>query len=313
MYLFLSADPSCFCWMDRNNWQTICGRLQLDLLLFYLFMKLVSQADLNVPQFLLYSLLLIYAANSELISCLFYWRFCYSLFMITYFIIDAGWSKIERLSSGLFCYRSQESLMYWSAQGNQNRIAKEITQWMPDYAQLSFFRKLQLCVVSTIQHFTSIPNMIFLLLGFLIACIIISDQRFNLLYKLIGTVPFVISLLLTAYYGWFSILKKHNLNYVLPEVTMKSSSQILMQMILFVLSVIYLICMLISIFYIFRDDTKYGGNNMSKVSVSLVFTLVDWSRVLHYYSLLRCLHLEHVFILFSIWHKYGSYQNYLKK
>lgn len=90
--------------------------------------------------------------------------------------------------------------------------------------------------------------MIFLLLGFLIACIIISDQRFNLLYKLIGTVPFVISLLLTAYYGWFSILKKHNLNYVLPEVTMKSSSQILMQMILFVLSVIYLICMLISIF-----------------------------------------------------------------
>ena len=129
---------------------------------------------------------------------------------------------------------------------------------MPDYAQLSFFRKLQLCVVSTIQHFTSIPNMIFLLLGFLIAYIIISDQRFNLLYKLIGTVPFVISLLLTAYYGWFSILKKHNLNYVLPEVTMKSSSQILMQMILFVLSVIYLICMLISIFYIFRDDTKYG-------------------------------------------------------
>ena len=122
----------------------------------------------------------------------------------------------------------------------------------------SFFRKLQLCVVSTIQHFTSIPNMIFLLLGFLIACIIISDQRFNLLYKLIGTVPFVISLLLTAYYGWFNILKKHNLNYVLPEVTMKSSSQILMQMILFVLSVIYLICMLISIFYIFRDDTKYG-------------------------------------------------------
>ena len=45
---------------------------------------------------------------------------------------------------------------------------------------------------------------------------------------------------------------------MLPEVTMKSSSQILMQMILFVLSVIYLICMLISIFYIFRDDTKYG-------------------------------------------------------
>lgn len=225
---------------------------------FYLFMKLVSQADLNVPQFLLYSLLLIYATNSELISCLFL------LAVLLFFVYDH-----------LFYYRRRliknRKVIIWSlllsiagivnvliCPGNQNRIAKEITQWMPDYAQLSFFRKLQLCVVSTIQHFTSIPNMIFLLLGFLIACIIISDQRFNLLYKLIGTVPFVISLLLTAYYGWFNILKKHNLNYVLPEVTMKSSSQILMQMILFVLSVIYLICMLISIFYIFRDDTKYG-------------------------------------------------------
>lgn len=242
----------------------------------------------------------------------FYWRFCYSLFMITYFIIDADWSKIERLSSGLFCYRSQESLMYWSAQGIKIELQKRLHSGCLIMHNYHFQEIAALCCIndSTFYFYSKYDLSI---VRFLIACIIISDQRFNLLYKLIGTVPFVISLLLTAYYGWFNILKKHNLNYVLPEVTMKSSSQILMQMILFVLSVIYLICMLISIFTSSVMTQNMEWNNMSKVSVSLVFTLVDWSRVLHYYSLLRCLHLEHVFILFSIWHKYGSYQNYLKK
>ena len=221
---------------------------------FILFSRMVSKTVLKPYSIFGYSLLLLYAGNSELISCLFL------LAIILFLIYDH-----------LFCDHSmvkQKGFVLWSlilsvigiinvfiCPGNQERITKEITKWMPEYPHLSFFRKLQLCVVSTIQHFTSIPNVIFLLLGFLVAVIVIMEKRFSILQKIISVIPFAISFLLTMYYGYFEILKKHNLNYVLPSVSVKSgSSEAHMQQLLFLFAVIYLICMLISIFSIFCDD-----------------------------------------------------------
>ena len=125
LYLFLSADPSCFCWMDRNNDKLFVAVYSWTCC--FLFVYETCQSSWLKRSTISYIRCYWYMQQTvNLFPVCFYWRFCYSLFMITYFIIDADWSKIERLSSGLFCYRSQESLMYWSAQGIKIELQKRL-------------------------------------------------------------------------------------------------------------------------------------------------------------------------------------------
>ena len=61
--------------------------------------------------------------------------------------------------------------------GNTIRKKQEILDWMPQFLSLNIVDKMRICIVSTFQHFTSIPNVIFLLFGFVLACVVIKESK----------------------------------------------------------------------------------------------------------------------------------------
>lgn len=225
---------------------------------FYLLIKITSLEFTKYRYILLYTFLLLYAGNSELIACL------YLLTILLFILYDH-----------FFVYKSRiqnKAILLWSVllsilgifnmflcTGNKHRIQKEIVKWMPAYTKISFLRKLQICIISTIQHFTSIPNVLFLLFGFIIAYLAITDHNFNIHQKIIAFIPFFISIFLTGYYCYFEILKKHYLNYVLPSIHVAHGSmENKLQIILTWISVIYLLCTVISLLFLFYDDRQTG-------------------------------------------------------
>ena len=92
--------------------------------------------------------------------------------------------------------------------GNAIRKKQEILDWMPQFLSLNIVDKMRICIVSTFQHFTSIPNVIFLLFGFVLACVVIKESK-NKYKKVVAYIPIVISSISTAYYAITEIIGKH--------------------------------------------------------------------------------------------------------
>lgn len=79
---------------------------------------------------------------------------------------------------------------------------------------------MRICIVSTFQHFTSIPNVIFLLFGFVLACVVIKESK-KQIQKSSSYIPIVISSISTAYYAITEIIGKHKLVYAEPDITVR--------------------------------------------------------------------------------------------
>lgn len=115
----------------------------------------------------LYFVLIIYATNNEILACL------YVVTLLIYLYCE--WEKIKKdhhqmrwIFASIFicCFGIVNVLI---CPGNSARITKEVEKWMPQFYELNILAKLRICIVSTLQHFTSIPNVIFILFAFLLA------------------------------------------------------------------------------------------------------------------------------------------------
>lgn len=140
--------------------------------------------------------------------------------------------------------------------GNANRISREITKWMPEFPYLSFFDKLRICIVSTWQHFTSLPNVIFLLFSFTILILMWKKEK-NFLKRVVAGIPFFLSLLSTCYYFVTQILVKRTINYKLPKtLPIEGSGEFYEQYIIVVLAIVYLVAVTYSLWILFKSQNK---------------------------------------------------------
>ncbi len=83
--------------------------------------------------------------------------------------------------------------------GNAGRMETEIGQWMPGFHQMSPVNKLHLGIVSTFEHFTSLPSVALFLLCFL-TCAQVSAELSGLKKRMAGYVPLIIQVGFTVYF-----------------------------------------------------------------------------------------------------------------
>lgn len=224
-----------------------------------------------------YCILLIYAVNNEILSCLYIAAL--AIYLCTYgkgrkHVMDRE-RKLWILISFFICFLGIVNVIM--CPGNPVRLKKEIIQWMPQFNSLAVFSKFRICIVSTLQHFTSIPNVIFLLFSFLVA-FIIWDSHQETYKKVIGFIPFIISICTTCYYFITNILINHNINYLQPGIIIeRGSASSWEQGILLVLSVVYLVCILAGLLFIYnslQEKIQYTGIFMGGLAsrFALVFS-----------------------------------------
>lgn len=246
---------------------------------------------------IVYCILLLYAVNNEILSCLYIAALVIYLYISgkdrKNVCIQKRDKKLWVLISFFICFLGIVNVVI--CPGNPMRFKKEIVQWMPQFNALTVFSKFRICIVSTLQHFTSVPNVIFLLFSFLIA-FIIWDSRQEIYKKVIGFIPFIISVGVTVYYFITNIIINHNINYLQPVIIIESGSpSFFKQGILLVLSVVYLVCILAGILFIYsslQEKVQYTGIFMGGLAsrFALVFSptmLASGTRV--YFIFYMCL------------------------
>ncbi|UYJ40215.1 MAG: hypothetical protein OGM15_11530 [Lachnospiraceae bacterium] len=153
--------------------------------------------------------------------------------------------------------------------GNAIRKKQEILDWMPQFLSLNIVDKMRICIVSTFQHFTSIPNVIFLLFGFVLACVVIKESK-NKYKKVVAYIPIVISSISTAYYAITEIIGKHKLVYAEPDITIRmGSGEFCKQVVICLAAIIYLFCIIVCLYWSFAKTSK--GERRSAVINILIY------------------------------------------
>ncbi|MCR5203076.1 MAG: hypothetical protein K6D02_08350 [Lachnospiraceae bacterium] len=216
---------------------------------FFIYGKFIKD-NFNIAFLPIYIIGLLYAVNSEIISVLFI------VSIISYVLIEG----IEKSKKNIIITIITILMPVLSiiniivCPGNSLRTEKEIAKWMPEFPDLSIVDKLRLNICATIMHFTSIPNVLFVLFSFLLI-VVISKKKLQYIVASVGTL--VISLVITAYYFITEIVKKHNLNYINPNVNVEPGSpEYLLQWSICFAGVLYLLLVIYCLIVIFKDKKE---------------------------------------------------------
>lgn len=130
--------------------------------------------------------------------------------------------------------------------GNSIRKIKSASKDFPAFFEISFFDKLRICIASTIEHFTSVPDAIFITISVLAG--VLCCQKLKGYKKYIGFVPAITCTALTMYFFITRIIKKHTASYLRPDVNAcAGSTEYIMQWVMAAFGIVYLVAMLWSL------------------------------------------------------------------
>lgn len=161
-----------------------------------------------------YILLMLFACNNEVTVCV--------LFLVYLTLMAAFWKKDApkgRLYGGLILQTS--SLIFiLTSPGNGERLAQAVNL---EYERLTIIGKLRIGIVSTFEHFVSIPNILF---G--VFCLVLAlgawEYGKNRRERILMVLPLLIDISLTGYYFVKDIVLGGKRNYVFDEPAMLPSS-----------------------------------------------------------------------------------------
>lgn len=180
--------------------------------------------------------------------------------------------------------------------GNAIRKKQEILDWMPQFLSLNIVDKMRICIVSTFQHFTSIPNVIFLLFGFVLACVVIKESK-NKYKKVVAYIPIVISSISTAYYAITEIIGKHKLVYAEPDITIRmGSGEFCKQVVICLAAIIYLFCIIACLYWSFAKTSK-GERRSAVINILIYLGGADFKICFNNISNNACIRNKNVFCI----------------
>lgn len=132
--------------------------------------------------------------------------------------------------------------------GNSIRKMKGIEKNFPDFLNTPFWEKLRICIASTVEHFTSMPDIIFITISVLAALVCYQKMRGERRY--IGFIPCGICTGLTMYFFITRVIGQHTTSYMRPDVNAAAgSTEYIMQCVMMAAGVIYLVAMLWTLAY----------------------------------------------------------------
>ncbi len=142
-----------------------------------------------------------------------------------------------------------------TAPGNSVRIAAETLSWMPDYPRLSLFDKIRIGVVSTMEHFVSIPNAVLFLFLLLIMILVYQESSF-VKKRTVSALPLLIQVAYGAYFSVEKLFFTKDFHYSIPEIEPNNISGMLFQAIMVLSFVVMILCIAFSISWILKDKRK---------------------------------------------------------
>ncbi len=221
------------------------------LVAFYILYK--KKNEKNIIYACIYILLMIFASFSEimcvlniitLLACIYFSKkYDDCSFNIRWIILSIIIS-VGGLINTIICV------------GNKQRIPYEIKTHMPEYNILSWFDKIRICTVSTLQHFTSLPNILFLTFSLLL--LILGWENSKKIYeKVINVIPLLLSIALSAYYFVVNVLINRNFHYVFTDIILKKGTKnYYFNYVLFILALIYFVSVIWNILIVYGNSKK---------------------------------------------------------
>lgn len=158
----------------------------------------------------LYVLCMLFTCNYEIMAGV----------MLLIYVALLVWYRREKVPKGYLYVgiglQLLSILFILTAPGNRVRTAMGENG---DYMQLGLLGKLRIGMVSTFEHFVSIPNVLYGVLCLLVAMLVWKSRK-KVLTRLTACLPLIIDVILTCYYLVKDILLGGKRNYVFDEPAM---------------------------------------------------------------------------------------------
>ena len=160
-------------------WPIACGLVSL-----IPIRKCLDNQKINVIEYLIYLPFTLYAVNSELVcACILVTYIIFSIYLII--------KKKMRPIIILILLLSIISIIFiLICPGNSVRTAQEKATYFSDYNNLSLIEKILIGIISTMNYYLFNFNIIYFIFTF-IMMIIIFRKYDNIIFKLIGSFPFI--------------------------------------------------------------------------------------------------------------------------
>ncbi len=194
-----------------------------------------------------YTAAVVFGCNNELIAIMILAAGIAVLFY-------AAWTKMALYVPLSGIALSMGSLAFaLTAPGNGMRMAAETLNWMPDFPTFSLMDKLRIGIVSTVEHYLSIPNVVLLLFLLLIAIQVFRESS-SLKKRLVGVLPIIIQVACGTYFSVEKLFITRAFKYSAPDI--KNFSGTLFQGMMIASFLILILCIAASLFWILRDNKK---------------------------------------------------------
>lgn len=217
LFLAMAVCSYIFLQMASAGWVitsvTYVGTMATGLICGVILQTKVQGRRISVWGYVIYVLCMIYTCNYEIMAVTMLLGFALLL------------PRMSRARNGKILYLTGlilqvGSVIYiWLTPGNQARLQHSDTA----YAKLNFLDKTRLGMVSTFQHFVSIPNVLFATLCLILA-LAAWEKRYSFKNRVIACIPLVIDMILTFYYLVHDILLGGKRNYVFNDAALIPST-----------------------------------------------------------------------------------------
>lgn len=203
--------------MASAGWQitsiTYVGTMATALLCGVILKKRLDGVRTGIWEYGLYVICMVYTCNYEIMAV--------TMLAASLLLLPGIWKTAQgRLEyfSGLLIQLGSVFFI-WQTPGNQIRLNLANVR----YEGLTVLDKIRLGIVSTFQHFVSIPNVLF---GALCLILVFAawENRFSVRDKVLACIPLVIDGILTVYYLMHDIILGGKRNYVFEEADLIPSS-----------------------------------------------------------------------------------------
>ena len=230
----------------------------------------------------------IYAANSEL--CAVYTILCITGCVVYKRLVHSERKAVDAFEAVILIIAVAEMAFAFSAPGNALRSEIEV-RWMPEFPELSLFRKGMLCGIFVFEHFVAIPDVIFFFFAVMLLIAGYGKER-KLWQKAVAALPLLTDIVFTSYYFVkdFIIGKKREYDYSYPTVYPGERSEVILQILELAGLIIFLAASIVTLFIIFDDMKRrfvslwfLGSAFAVRMSLMLSATMFSsWHRTLIY-------------------------------
>jgi hypothetical protein len=158
----------------------------------------------------------------------------------------AGLVMAASIAGALYAYNTKRSFAYPVAAflmaaagifyalitpGNWVRLQHEIQKWMPEFTDLSLLDKLRIGIVSTFEHYVSVPNVLLFLLC-LLACAHVFIRCSDLKSRAVSLLPLLIQLVCSAGFFLDKIFVTRDFHYSVPAILQGGAREMAFQILM---------------------------------------------------------------------------------